>query len=65
MDGTKRLHRRKSVLLVPLATTPCGWLGTRCWKGGKIMSIEASTAALDPFCQEIIPPPEMRIGPLG
>jgi len=29
------------------------------------MSIEASTAALDPFCQEIIPPPEMRIGPLG
>jgi hypothetical protein len=44
---------------------PCGWLGTRCWKGGKIMSIEASTAALGPFCQEIIPPPEMRTGPLG
>jgi hypothetical protein len=29
------------------------------------MSIEASTAALDPFCQEILPPPEMRTGPLG
>jgi hypothetical protein len=25
-------------------------------KGGKIMSIEASTAALDRFCQEIILP---------
>src|ERR1700675_4142984 len=44
---------------------PCGWLGTRCWKGGKIMSMQASTAALDPFCQEIIPPPEMRTGLLG
>jgi len=29
------------------------------------MSIEASTAALDPFCQEIISPPEVRTGPLG
>jgi len=44
---------------------PCGWLGTQHWKGGKIMSIEASTAALDPFCQEIIPPTVMRVGPLG
>jgi len=43
---------------------PCGWLGTR-WKGGKIMSMQASTAALEPFCQEIILPPEMRTGPLG
>jgi hypothetical protein len=44
---------------------PCGWLGTRHWKGGKIMSIPASTAALRPICQEIIPPLEMRLGPLG
>jgi hypothetical protein len=29
------------------------------------MSIEASTAALDPFCQEIIPLPGMPSGPLG
>jgi hypothetical protein len=29
------------------------------------MSIPASTAALRPICQEIIPPLEMRLGPLG
>jgi hypothetical protein len=29
------------------------------------MSMQASTAALETFCQEIIPPPEMRTGPLG
>jgi hypothetical protein len=44
---------------------PCEWLGTRHWKGGKIMSIPASTAALRPICQEIIPLPGMRTGPLG
>jgi len=44
---------------------PCGWLGTHRWKGGKIMSMQASTAALRPICQEIIPPPAMRLEPLG
>ena len=29
------------------------------------MSIQASTAALRPICQEIIPPPATRNEPLG
>ena len=29
------------------------------------MSMQASTAALEPFCQEIIPLPTTRTGPLG
>jgi hypothetical protein len=29
------------------------------------MSMQASTAALRPICQEIIPPLVMRTGPLG
>ena len=29
------------------------------------MSMQASTAALRPICQEIIPPPATRLGPLG
>lgn len=44
---------------------PCGWLGTRRREGGTIMSMQASTAALEPFCQEIVPPPAMRLAPLG
>jgi hypothetical protein len=29
------------------------------------MSMQASTAALEPFCQEIIPSPTTRLEPLG
>src|SRR5579872_1431173 len=32
---------------------PCGWLGTRCWREGKILSIKASTAALRRICQRL------------
>lgn len=40
---------------------PCGWPETSRRKGGKIMSIQASTAALDPSCQRLFLP--RRVAP--
>jgi hypothetical protein len=66
LRSTKSSEADSSVCPTSSASqNPCGWLGTHRWKGGTIMSMQASTAALEPFSQEIVPPPAMRLAPLG
>jgi hypothetical protein len=54
-SAAQKIAQTEVCAMASASQYPCGWLGTRCWKGGTIMSIKASTAALRRICQRLFP----------